>query len=195
MCIRDRYRWYFQQKLSVSVSVKIFESIINKPGFWVYQLVLWQLHAVNKHTGCTVLPSSESMRKAVHSQSRRSSPPSGSPASTTSSTSLPLTNDLCSSRCRSDLTALTEPLFFLRWFLHYSNTWPVHTHNTWSNVPWQYYYKSLHNHCSSSGGSFTNPTHGLYTHDTAPWQYNLSLIHIWRCRRSYACRSRWSPYH
>ena len=23
----------------------------------------------------------------------------------------------------------------------------------------------------------------------------LSLIHIWRCRRSYACRSRWSPYH
>ena len=25
------------------------------------------------------------------------------------------------------------------------------------------------------------------------WQ--LSLIHIWRCRRSYACRSRWSPYH
>ena len=25
--------------------------------------------------------------------------------------------------------------------------------------------------------------------------YGLSLIHIWRCRRSYACRSRWSPYH
>ena len=25
--------------------------------------------------------------------------------------------------------------------------------------------------------------------------YHLSLIHIWRCRRSYACRSRWSPYH
>ena len=23
----------------------------------------------------------------------------------------------------------------------------------------------------------------------------LSLIHILRCRRSYACRSRWSPYH
>ena len=23
----------------------------------------------------------------------------------------------------------------------------------------------------------------------------LSLIHIWRCRRSYAYRSRWSPYH
>ena len=23
----------------------------------------------------------------------------------------------------------------------------------------------------------------------------LSLIHIWRCRRSTTCRSRWSPYH
>ena len=23
----------------------------------------------------------------------------------------------------------------------------------------------------------------------------LSLIHIWRCRRNSACRSRWSPYH
>ena len=26
-------------------------------------------------------------------------------------------------------------------------------------------------------------------------QYNLSLIHIWRCRRRLRCRSRWSPYH
>ena len=25
--------------------------------------------------------------------------------------------------------------------------------------------------------------------------YLLSLIHIWRCRRSTLCRSRWSPYH
>ena len=24
---------------------------------------------------------------------------------------------------------------------------------------------------------------------------DLSLIHIWRCRRSHKCRSRWSPYH
>ena len=24
---------------------------------------------------------------------------------------------------------------------------------------------------------------------------HLSLIHIWRCRRNSACRSRWSPYH
>ena len=26
-------------------------------------------------------------------------------------------------------------------------------------------------------------------------QCNLSLIHIWRCRRIERCRSRWSPYH
>ena len=25
--------------------------------------------------------------------------------------------------------------------------------------------------------------------------WDLSLIHIWRCRRSTLCRSRWSPYH
>ena len=25
--------------------------------------------------------------------------------------------------------------------------------------------------------------------------WNLSLIHIWRCRRYAVCRSRWSPYH
>ena len=25
--------------------------------------------------------------------------------------------------------------------------------------------------------------------------FNLSLIHIWRCRRYSLCRSRWSPYH
>ena len=26
-------------------------------------------------------------------------------------------------------------------------------------------------------------------------RFPLSLIHIWRCRRSTLCRSRWSPYH
>ena len=26
-------------------------------------------------------------------------------------------------------------------------------------------------------------------------ELNLSLIHIWRCRRRLRCRSRWSPYH
>ena len=28
-----------------------------------------------------------------------------------------------------------------------------------------------------------------------PQHSPLSLIHIWRCRRSTLCRSRWSPYH
>ena len=27
------------------------------------------------------------------------------------------------------------------------------------------------------------------------WSHELSLIHIWRCRRYSLCRSRWSPYH
>ena len=31
--------------------------------------------------------------------------------------------------------------------------------------------------------------------NSAAYHIFLSLIHIWRCRRSYACRSRWSPYH
>ena len=51
-----------------------------------------------------------------------------------------------------------------------------------------------------------NPT-GVYPHMpiavTAPFvtltfnlsRSSLSLIHIWRCRRSTLCRSRWSPYH
>ena len=46
----------------------------------------------------------------------------------------------------------------------------------------------------------------LMFHLTQNWLYQwrvfpgnevnaLSLIHIWRCRRSTLCRSRWSPYH
>ena len=30
---------------------------------------------------------------------------------------------------------------------------------------------------------------------SCPCEKVLSLIHIWRCRRSTLCRSRWSPYH
>ena len=33
--------------------------------------------------------------------------------------------------------------------------------------------------------------HPLFRHG----DWHLSLIHIWRCRRSTLCRSRWSPYH
>ena len=35
----------------------------------------------------------------------------------------------------------------------------------------------------------TTTTDHIYSLDT------LSLIHIWRCRRTPRCRSRWSPYH
>ena len=39
---------------------------------------------------------------------------------------------------------------------------------------------------------------GKWSHDINQVLWSvvcLSLIHIWRCRRAYACRSRWSPYH
>ena len=41
-------------------------------------------------------------------------------------------------------------------------------------------------------------THVLWReHQTILWytMIQLSLIHIWRCRRIERCRSRWSPYH
>ena len=34
-----------------------------------------------------------------------------------------------------------------------------------------------------------------HTHTHTHTHTYLSLIHIWRCRRSTLCRSRWSPYH
>ena len=37
--------------------------------------------------------------------------------------------------------------------------------------------------------------HSTSTHVHTHTRTHLSLIHIWRCRRSTLCRSRWSPYH
>ena len=57
------------------------------------------------------------------------------------------------------------------------------------------------NHClgqCSLDGVHNNRNKKLsYRRETARQLHmtTLSLIHIWRCRRSYACRSRWSPYH
>ena len=36
---------------------------------------------------------------------------------------------------------------------------------------------------------------GHFFHTWVKHFFLLSLIHIWRCRRSTLCRSRWSPYH
>ena len=40
-----------------------------------------------------------------------------------------------------------------------------------------------------------NNFHGSAAQHTPCWCAQLSLIHIWRCRRTLGCRSRWSPYH
>ena len=48
---------------------------------------------------------------------------------------------------------------------------------------WKWKYKSQYQILIG----FKNTRHSTHTH--------LSLIHIWRCRRSTLCRSRWSPYH
>ena len=67
---------------------------------------------------------------------------------------------------------------------------------------------SLHVHIASLDASYiiasqiwgagvagpTGPMHALQM-NCACITHNLSLIHIWRCRRSTLCRSRWSPYH
>ena len=50
---------------------------------------------------------------------------------------------------------------------------------------------------------YSPPIRYLYTLRRFRWAFSppgwtvpaLSLIHIWRCRRSTLCRSRWSPYH
>ena len=40
-----------------------------------------------------------------------------------------------------------------------------------------------------------NPSPGAWRKEEPRTGVTLSLIHIWRCRRSTLCRSRWSPYH
>ena len=60
---------------------------------------------------------------------------------------------------------------------------------------WQ---QSPHSHTAFGLGA---PPQNPHRKPSLPWLRTcsqsalLSLIHIWRCRRSYACRSRWSPFH
>ena len=44
------------------------------------------------------------------------------------------------------------------------------------------------------GNGSSEPISFGWRTETGPGEW-LSLIHIWRCRRSTLCRSRWSPYH
>ena len=46
--------------------------------------------------------------------------------------------------------------------------------------------------CKFSGQLYIKSTERIFTKILLQM---LSLIHIWRCRRSTLCRSRWSPYH
>ena len=46
-----------------------------------------------------------------------------------------------------------------------------------------------------TSSKFQLPRARIFHHERKQAVHTLSLIHIWRCRRSYACRSRWSPYH
>ena len=63
----------------------------------------------------------------------------------------------------------------------------IHLHYWWDKLR-----DTVHNVCNKCHTcQMTKKTFQKYGH----LPEKLSLIHIWRCRRSYACRSRWSPYH
>ena len=52
--------------------------------------------------------------------------------------------------------------------------------------------------CSHWSEAWLLCAHNSFSHDLGAHKlpgFNLSLIHIWRCRRCHLCRSRWSPYH
>ena len=57
---------------------------------------------------------------------------------------------------------------------------------------WAQYSLSLDRIMNSCESFTQNLTVCCTAHTPIP---SLSLIHIWRCRRSTLCRSRWSPYH
>ena len=57
--------------------------------------------------------------------------------------------------------------------------------------------ESLQNSFADHNG-WSKPAMPLHRHENCcqpAAAINLSLIHIWRCRRIERCRSRWSPYH
>ena len=70
------------------------------------------------------------------------------------------------------------------------------SHNLAEVHPTDHLLKPIHR-AGSSTSTWDGGSGGPVLRTTAPVLASqaLSLIHIWRCRRSYACRSRWSPYH
>ena len=78
--------------------------------------------------------------------------------------------------------------------IHYQQrTSPADTRFWWTALS-KHYFAACNScpACISAYWSSLNDVHLLLAKTT---HCNLSLIHIWRCRRSTLCRSRWSPYH
>ena len=88
-----------------------------------------------------------------------------------------------------------------KWCIIHSNIWVQlqSYHQRWSNITWilhhqkgaiarvqKYTYINSQKALTSLQKWNSRGTQGAW---------KLSLIHIWRCRRSTLCRSRWSPYH
>ena len=75
--------------------------------------------------------------------------------------------------------------------------------NGWTNRPQSPKPTLIHAKCkvvlqyaASNSKLLTENRRFLYfTYEIHLLMWSLSLIHIWRCRRSTLCRSRWSPYH
>ena len=62
------------------------------------------------------------------------------------------------------------------------------------NHQWMMTFYQIHYYLWCIYNKGTRPSAIIISTQVRPLQV-LSLIHIWRCRRSTLCRSRWSPYH
>ena len=71
----------------------------------------------------------------------------------------------------------------------------TNSYHEWHNCFWMtsYYVMVTSYHICNAHSVFLEFILNLCKLTTFP--KTLSLIHIWRCRRSTLCRSRWSPYH
>ena len=72
---------------------------------------------------------------------------------------------------------------------------PISIKNWQSGMGWSVIIQSNFGFSIFKGFRSTGDQNFRFPIDFAGHRYNLSLIHIWRCRRIERCRSRWSPYH